>query len=226
MTPCQSYLDQTTSYFGLTLNNVDPLWSGLGVYFPYNGFNFYAYLIANCDECYDLVQVMLYESWSKANYAINIERIPPAAYLEAWFRQMVFGWYVDFSDVGAYVDISTQWVRINASKLVVWLANGWAGVAPPPPNANLSKQIIFMPDDLNTAHAALVATGTSPRGYMFWDIVDEGRNVTATDGSTAPLWLAPALLEWHSTISSTCGPENWSGLPGRAEGSRREQGWS
>jgi hypothetical protein len=78
---------------------------------------------------------------------------------------------VYFGYVPGYVDIASQWVRLNSTQIVVGLANAWTPtmLAPPPVGANQSRQAVLLPSELATAHAALGANnGTTPRGYMFW----------------------------------------------------------
>ena len=47
-------------------------------------------------------------------------------------------------------------------------------------------------EDVGEAHAALSTAGLEPRGYMFWNLEDEGRQV---EGTGRALFLAKELAE-------------------------------
>jgi len=76
-------------------------------------------------------------------------------------------------------------IDISAEQLVIGLANGWTG---PPPD----KFLLVWPEDCGEAYRALRATDSAPRGFMFWNVADEGKVVERTDPPRT-LWLAREL---------------------------------
>ena len=71
----------------------------------------------------------------------------------------------------------------------IGLANGWAdGV----------KSLRVWPEEAAAAYAALGALSPSlqPRGFMFWDIADEGMVPQGTDKE---MWMAQGLNEFLHT---------------------------
>ena len=198
LTPCESYLDVTSMLFDLNLTHAYPEWP----MFPYHGRNTYAYLIAKYGAAFDVVNVQLYESWSHADYQIGVVQVPAKAYLESWFRNVVHGWFVDFANTafnipGAYVpgmDIPSQFIKLKPSQTVVGLANGWTSKGAAAGNA--SKALLIEPNQLEAAYRTLNSTGTSPRGFMYWDIASEG---SVPEGEDGPLWMAQSLNSFLNT---------------------------
>eukprot|EP00658_Telonema_sp_P-2_P083324 TRINITY_DN8995_c0_g1_i5.p1 TRINITY_DN8995_c0_g1~~TRINITY_DN8995_c0_g1_i5.p1 ORF type:complete len:359 (+),score=66.90 TRINITY_DN8995_c0_g1_i5:248-1324(+) len=203
LTPCESYLDVSSPYFDLSLTHAYVEWPK----FAYHGANTYAYLLAEPygDLAFDIVNVQLYESWSHANWQINVVQVPAAAYLQGWARQLMFGWWVDFDTtyvpgiMRPLVDIPSQWVNVSASRLVIGLANGWTGkrvAAPSLIPMNVTKALMIWPGDARIAYDRLQQTGTNVRGFMYWDIADEGRLVDRDSPNPAgnqTLWMAQEL---------------------------------
>ena len=84
---------------------------------------------------------------------------------------------------------SIQRIKINVpkSKLVIGLANGWAGDG---------KFLFIDPDDIATAYTTLVTQNTEPRGFAFWNIKDEGlvpSQQQREENKGQPVWLASSL---------------------------------
>ena len=178
LAPPQSYLDVGTSSFSLSVTNPATCWHPE---FTYAGRNTYAALLALAgEETFDFVSLQMYESWSVADCNISGLLQPPDEYLPRLAAAMDAGWTVSFSDVPS-LGLADQTVRVPLQKLVLGLANGWAELAPP-----ARKALLLMPAAVSKAYAAMGKS--SVRGFMFWDIMDEGKDV---DG--VPLNLAEGL---------------------------------
>jgi len=197
LTPCESYLDITNAYFDLKLTSAYFEWP----LFSYHGHNTYAYLLAKYADAFDIVSVQLYESWSHANYEINVLKTPASAYIELWARTITYGWFINFA-LYPGIDIPSQFVRVPPEKLVVGLANGWTGNATGNLYPGVTKALLIWPEDASVAYTALVNTsglpipGTNfssgaPRGFMFWDIGAESAIVP--DGTGRVLDMASGL---------------------------------
>jgi len=198
MAPAQSYLDVGTNVFDRSLLH-SPTWKSN---FPYHGDNTYAPIIAKYGQTiinstisvptFDFISLQLYEGWSRANSIINDNHIPVATYLIELVNSMSNGWDVDFSsdpDIG----IKTQKITVPQSQLVIGLANGWAA---PRPN----KVLLIWPNEAKDAYVALKAQGKEPKGFMFWDIKDEGDMVNGTQ-----FYLAKSLNTFLNIRPSNVG---------------------
>ena len=75
-------------------------------------------------------------------------------------------------------------VVVWSDRLVVGLANGWAD----PKNT-----ILFMPTDVGNAYEKLVQRNQAPRGFVFWDIPNEGN---VPKGQTDPLYMAQGINQF------------------------------
>jgi len=93
---------------------------------------------------------------------------------------------VDFSS-----DPSVNWtsavVNVPASRLMIGLANGWAGGPSP-------KSVLIMPSDV--AGAWSILGDNAPKGVGFWDMPDEGR---IPAGQNASLYMARDLNTFLKT---------------------------
>jgi chitinase len=192
MAPPQSYLDDGTNDFDQSVLH-NPSWEAN---FPYQGWNTYAPILVKYGTTqitspqdgsllatvptFDFISIQLYEGWSRSNYLINNQKMPVATYLTGLVNQMVRGWQVDFSKDTA-IGIKTQNVSVSLDQLVIGLANAWAGPRP-------AKCLLVYPAEAQTAWEALKSQGKTPRGFMFWDIQDEGKLVNGT-----PFYLAKGL---------------------------------
>lgn len=214
LVPPESYLDPTTSLYDRSLLHAYPEWQPN---FTYHGHNAYALMVSKygnttvttastADDAaaaaptvvptFDFVSIQLYESWSHADY--NVSGAPPAQrqtaaqYLINWVPRVINGWFVDFSS-----DPASNWpsqnVSLAPSQLVIGLANGWAGG---PAGGPAPKSILIMPEDAGTAYAALEAVGMAPRGFVFWDITDEG---DVPPGQSQPLYLSAGINAFLKT---------------------------
>lgn len=170
MVPAQSYLDESTSQFNLSLLNA---YANFHPNFTYHGLNAYARILSKAERgTFDMVIVQLYESWSRADYAILDVGTPPATYLADWAASMIAGWTVDFPE-------GPTEVRVSQDQLVVGLSRGSAD----------GKSAFFWPKDCGVAWSR-ADPAARPRGYAFWNIPDEGATV---NGTNATLAFAPAL---------------------------------
>jgi len=189
MAPPQSYLDVGTNQFDQSVTHI-PSWEPN---FPYQGFNTYAPVLAKYGitevtrngqkeavQTFDFISIQLYEGWARSNYMVNNKHVPVPTYLMDLVDQMEKGWEVDFSSDPA-IGLKTQNVSVSSDQLVIGLANGWVGPRP-------SKSLLVYPQEAQTAYEALSPQGKAPRGFMFWDIQDEGRSVNGV-----PLYLAKGL---------------------------------
>ena len=151
----------------------------------------------------------MYESWSVADCNISGLLQPSDEYLPRLAAAMDTGWTVSFSDVPS-LGLPDQTIRVPLQKLVLGLANGWAQLAPP-----ARKSLLLMPADVSKAYAAMGKKRV--RGFMFWDIMDEGKDV---DG--VPLDLATGLngfLQVRPALSSSSSPSGLRGNLGVANSS-------
>ena len=200
MAPPQSYLDvqsdptttKTMMEFGVsggpfsTKLNLPPLLSPTWhPEFHYTGYNSYAPLLLLHDAM-DFISIQFYETWSRANYEINHQKVDPSTYLVQYVEQLLHrnqGYHVIFpsKDLVHFQEnhdkgqpSSSQMVKkfipIPVNKLVFGFANGWAL------NRKDGGAIFFHPSDVRKAFETLRQRNQSfvPRGCMFWCIGTEG----------------------------------------------------
>jgi hypothetical protein len=156
--------------------------------FTYHSFNSYAYIVSRygnsaAGPTFDWVCVQLYETWSRAHQNISYIGQPADDYLNRLMPYYLDGFEVDFSSVPA-LNWPSQRVRLNASQVVIGLANGWA---------DPTRVLLVEPSEVGKSYNALKAAGKAPRGYAYWDVGDEG--ITPT-GWTSPLFMAEGLNEF------------------------------
>lgn len=77
-------------------------------------------------DTYDFITVQLYEGYSHTQYKTQILKLPPHTVITDLVKSFIAGWVVDF-DCDKSVDFPTQRVTVPSSRLVIGLANGWAG---------------------------------------------------------------------------------------------------
>ena len=187
MAPAQSYLDVFTSSFSLKVDYA-PQWKPD---FKYHGLNAYAYWLAKYGETelspgntvptFDWIGLQLYEGWSHANHQIAERGVSVAEYLTDLIEKMHRGWTVEFSDE-IELNFSSKSIVVPPSQLLIGLANGWTEPYPP-----VQKFLLLQPEQLEIAFRTL-PDSLKPRGFMFWNIADEGHIV---DGK--PYNLATSL---------------------------------
>lgn len=174
MAPPQSYFDKDTTRFSRFVNLTDPfrVWHDD---FSYFGANVYSYLMAKYGEWIDLVSIQLYESYSRAAMAIatndDISAIDYIQwYIESAEDDRVLRFLVDFS-TDEEIELSTQYVYLPISKLVIGLANGWADSSSA---ENQDKTLFISPSQIQTVWTSLEEKSLLPRGLMFWTLEEEG----------------------------------------------------
>jgi len=222
MAPAESYLDPTYPTFDRSLLHAYPEWQPIIPDFDYHGRNTYAYLLARYGtfsseaadaaamsalqgeqgeqgrECgvqmgrragdcltFDFVTVQLYEGYSHAEYNITQLRTPPAQYLAQFAQQMQAGWEVDFSDMAQF---PVTRITVPKTQLVVGLANGWAGDG---------KFLMLYPEEVAEGYKVLEEIGQEPRGFAFWNILDEG--AASPRRPQEPVWMAKGLNRFLHT---------------------------
>lgn len=209
MAPAESYLDPRMSGFDRSLLHEYEEWEQIQPGFAYHGLNTYAYLLhkygkypilpltgstsSNADETYgdtfDFVTIQLYEGYSHAEYNTTIAGVPVAEYLVQFVSSIAAGWTVDFStDVELNYPESQAFISVPPSRLVVGLANGWAGDG---------KFLLVYPHQVQEAFEELGHQGQlQPRGFAFWNILDEGK--ASPMRPNEPVWLAKGLNRFMS----------------------------
>eukprot|EP00298_Acanthocystis_sp_HF-20_P004963 c15262_g2_i1.p1 GENE.c15262_g2_i1~~c15262_g2_i1.p1 ORF type:complete len:397 (-),score=176.53 c15262_g2_i1:30-1172(-) len=187
LAPAESYFDVTTGLFDLSLTHPYPEWHSE---FLYHGHNAYTYLWAKYQTAFDFVSVQFYESWSHADYQISMNLTSPSDYIQEWTENITKGWTVNFSDFEG-CDIPTQVIKVDRNRLVVGLANGWTGGG---------KAILIWPEDAGDAYLNLKLKQKEPKGFMFWNIRDEGDVVPGTNKT---LWLTPGLNHFLNIRNTT-----------------------
>ena len=195
MAPAESYLDPSTSAFDRSLLHTYPEWKELQPDFAYRGHNTYAYLVskygttklsdASVINTFDLVTVQLYEGYSHAFYHIEVLKESPAAYLAGLIERLTTGWMVDFG-----ADLALKWpsqrVKVPLDQLVIGLGNGWAGDG---------KFLLIRPEEIAAAYTHMKDLGIAPRGFAFWNILDEGV-VPLNSLEKNPVWMARGLNQF------------------------------
>lgn len=176
MAPAESYLDVTTSEFDHLLTHNYPEWETLQPNFHYHGRNVYSYFLLNYGQTilnnnqitptFDFVSIQLYESYTHGVYNVSILGTSPSDYLIQYIPLVLQGWKIQLNS-SSIVDLV-----IPSTQLVIGLANGWA---------DGSKSLLVWPDEAEVAYNTLKNNNLQPRGFMFWDIADEGRVVTGTN---------------------------------------------
>mmetsp|Transcript_23017 Transcript_23017/g.31548 ORF Transcript_23017/g.31548 Transcript_23017/m.31548 type:complete len:414 (+) Transcript_23017:2707-3948(+) len=201
MAPAESYLDPRMSGFDRSLLHEYEEWQQIQPGFAYHGLNTYAYLLhkygkypllsptgsASKDELYgdtfDFVTIQLYEGYSHAEYNTSIAGVPAAEYLVKFVSSIAEGWTVDFStDTELNYPESKAFISLPPSRLVVGLANGWAGDG---------KFLLIYPHQVQEAFEELNRKQQQPRGFAFWNILDEGK--ASPMRPNEPVWLASGL---------------------------------
>jgi len=192
MAPAESYLDPHCDLFDRSLQHAYPEWLELQPNFKYHGHNAYAYIMSKYGkttlnsgeeiDTFDFVMVQLYEGYSHALYNLDVlkETVDPAEYVTDLVGRFKSGWTVPFS-TDAELGHPDALVSLDPHKLVLGLANGWAGDG---------KFLFIPPETLERIYAALEVAHLQVRGFGFWNIKDEGLKPTNYDKE---VWLAKDL---------------------------------
>jgi hypothetical protein len=176
MAPAESYLDYTNSNFNLSLKNN---YSEYENNFNYHGNNCYAYIIDNFGlEIFDFVSIQLYEGFSHANFRyLNKEKI--GKIFEDLIINLNNGFYVNF-------EYGKKLIKINKEKIVIGIANGWA-------NEIKEKFLFINEDDLIEGINYLKTKNIEFRGFMFWNIFDEGKIIEDKNGNKKEFYLSKII---------------------------------
>ena len=165
MAPPESYLDPTTSEFSLSLLHNYPEWEKEFPDFTYHGRNAYAYLIAKYSlDIFDFVSLQLYEGNTHTLYKYEREKKSFGEIIDELVGNLTNGYFVDFSkDINS--GLGNKIIKIPEDKIVIGLANGWAG----------GKFLFVDEKNLIEGYNYLLRQNKDIRGFMFWDIADEGK---------------------------------------------------
>ena len=97
-------------------------------------------------DTYDFITVQLYEGYSHTQYRTQVERVSPHTVLIELIKSLYQGWVVDFSSDLSVVYPSSS-VCVGKSKLVIGLANGWAGDG---------KFLLIQPEQVRECHVVFL----------------------------------------------------------------------
>lgn len=147
---------------------------------------------------FDFISIQLYEGYSHILYNITERSQSSVEYLVDYVRSVQQGWVVDFNStntVNMLLNVKHHYnennlIYIPRTQLVIGLANGWG---------DNEKFLLVWPDVIEMVHEMLIVSCQQPRGYMFWDIGDEGMNATTVDNVTKPMWMARGLNKFLHT---------------------------
>ena len=193
MAPAESYMDPSTPEFSLSLGFNHKEWEGLAPGFNYRGRNIYAALLAKYGktivgsestgtkdtteaidtsvtidtvesiDTFDFITIQLYEGYSHAKYRIDEQGDTAAQTILELVQALQTGWEVQFEGVPS-LGIPNQVVKIHSTRVVIGLANAWAGDG---------KFLLIYPEEMEKVHGALVENGVRPKGYAYWNMKDE-----------------------------------------------------
>ena len=187
MAPPESYLDPTTSEFSLSLLHNYPEWEKEFPNFTYHGRNVYAYLIAKYSlNTFDFISLQLYEGYTHTLYKYNREKKSFGEILNDLVERLTKGYYVDF-DKDKNSGLDKEFIKIPEDKIVIGLANGWAG----------NGKFLFVDENnIIQGYKYLKEQKKDVRGFMFWDIADEGKIIQSSCNDTEnknPFYMAKVL---------------------------------
>ena len=180
MAPAESYLDYTNSNFNLSLKNNYSEWEKINLKFNYHGNNCYAYIISKFGlEIFDFVSIQLYEGYSHALFRYLKSKEKIGKIFEDLIVNLEKGFYVNF-------EFGKKLIKINKEKIVIGIANGWA-------NEIKDKFLFINEDDLIEGIKYLKDKNIEFRGFMFWNIFDEGKIVQDKNGNKKKFYLSKII---------------------------------
>jgi hypothetical protein len=162
--------------------------------FAYHGLNCYAYLLSkyghyHCKHdkqslsTFDFITIQLYEGYSHAEYRVRQAGEAAEAVVLDWVKRLQAGWEVQFgADRELQYEKAVDRIQVPSSRLVIGVANGWAGDG---------KFFFLSTEHLAEVYRVLSAEGVAPKGFAFWNILDEGKPSPLEP--TRPVWLASGL---------------------------------
>lgn len=193
MAPAESYLDPTTELFDRFVNHTYPEWNLPD--FKYHGHNVYGYILVKYGETlvidvkdriekkvstFDMISMQLYEGYSHCDYNTTQLNQSFASYLVNLIEKANKGWLVRFSSDDDS-SLSDSQVAVPTTQLVIGLANAWAATSD-------GKFLYVTTSEIRRAYEALELKGIAPKGFMYWDIADDGIEV---DG--LPVYMSKEL---------------------------------
>ena len=184
MAPPESYLDPTTSEFSLSLLHNYPEWEKEFPDFTYHGRNVYAYLIAKYSiDTFDFVSLQLYEGNTHVLYKYEREKKSFGEIIDELVANLTKGYNVDFSkDKNSGLDKTL--IKVPEDKIVIGLANGWAN----------GKFLFVDEKNIVEGYNYLKKQKKDERGFMFWDIADEGKIPQSNSTEVkSPFYMAKIL---------------------------------
>ena len=165
MAPPESYLDPTTSEFSLSLLHNYPEWEKEFPDFAYHGKNAYAYLIAKFSiNTFDFVSIQLYEGYAHSLYKYERENKTLGEIMDELIGNLTKGYIVDFSK-DENSGLEKKLIKLSEEKIVIGLANGWAS----------GKFLFIDKEGIVNGYNYLKEKNKDIRGFMFWNIFDEGK---------------------------------------------------
>ena len=184
MAPPESYLDPTTSEFSLSLLHNYPEWEKEFPDFTYHARNVYAYLIAKYSiDTFDFVSLQLYEGNTHVLYKYEREKKSFGEIIDELVANLTKGYNVDFSkDKNSGLDKTL--IKVPEDKIVIGLANGWAN----------GKFLFVDEKNIVEGYNYLKKQKKDVRGFMFWDIADEGKIPQSNSTEVkSPFYMAKIL---------------------------------
>ena len=108
-----------------------------------------------CVDTFDLVIIQLYEGYSHAEYQLTRLKRPPYDYFHHYLISLYQGWSVifptdiEFDEIGHNYEGNSghRLIKIDRNKLVIGLANGWAGDG---------KFLLLYPDEVSILYNMLL----------------------------------------------------------------------
>ena len=184
MAPAESYLDPTTDEFSLSLLHNHPEWEKEVPNFTYHGRNSYAYLLAKYSvDTFDFISIQLYEGYSHSLYKYEKEKQFFGDILYDLVDKLNKGYIVDFSK-DKNSGMGKELIKIPEEKLVIGLANAWAN----------GKFLFVNEIDISKGYKSLIKRNKDIKGFMYWDIGDEGKIPSSQESSDkSPFYMAKVL---------------------------------
>eukprot|EP00808_Paulinella_micropora_P019717 g69830.t1 len=218
MVPAQSYLDVDQGLWSRNLT-LSPSWQPS---FHYAGANSYAYWLSRYGrteqdgvwvDTFDLVDVQLYETFSRASHLVVDDGMPAHIYLQSLVMSMALGYTLDFASDPELNYNTTGFIQVPPQKLTIGVTNYYTG--------QTNRNYWFTPTDLQTVYQNLQRAGIQLRAFMFFHANAEGNpgyNNTA-------FYLAPTLNRFmqarpydDSCCTGTCWGPAAGGCCGDVEG--------
>jgi len=203
MAPAESYVDPYRNGFDRSLLHEYNEWKNTIPTFAYHGLNAYTYLLSRYGTyipitknvsletstvelpTFDFITIQLYEGYSHAEYNITQLSKSPEQVISDLIQRLVKGWNINFQQDPELQYPFQEKIQIPSQRIVIGLANGWAGDG---------KFLLLYPDEVQRVYEMLKLQKLTPRGFAFWNILDEGKcSLLRPD---EPVWLASGLNDF------------------------------